>query len=262
MRKVSLLVASIFFASSLLGCPLLKKKSGDGEADPSLADAATVTVSGTGAKNEAKILRYANEEALDEVAVIGKDGTKARNFPGNGPEVATLKKGTVVKKMAKYFSTGVLVMFDDPDATDGSKLMGWVTPTSFDVEAPKPVWTPPKIVDAGGIKPSGTDAGGGGGGGGTTSLDAGAAAKDAGSTAAVDAGGGGGTAAVDAGGGGGGAIPQPKPGTVAVQPVNGKCPDNWAVHQNMCRRVCNADAECPRGTKCKPGAGKKVCTAD
>lgn len=258
MRRVSLFLASVFFASSLLGCPLLKKKKGgEGDEDPSLADAATVTVAGTGAKNEANILRYANEEALDEVAVIGKDGTKARNFPGNGPEVATLKKGTVVKKMAKYFSTGVLVMFDDPDATDGSKLMGWVTPTSFDVAAPKPVWTPPKITDAGGIRPSGTDAGG------TSAVDAGGGgAKDAGGgTAAVDAGGGGGgTAAVDAGGGG--AIPQPKPGTVAVQPINGKCPDNWAVHQNMCRRVCNTDAECPRGTKCKPGAGKKVCTAD
>ncbi len=266
MRRVSSVVASVVFASLLLGCPLLKKKGGgDGEADPTVADAATVTVSGTGAKNEANILRYANEEAVDEVAVIGKDGTKARNFPGNGPEVATLKKGTVVKKMAKYFSTGVLVMFDDPDATDGSKLMGWVTPSSFDVAAPKPVWTPPKIVDAGGIKPTTVDAGGGGGGG-TAVVDAGAAHKDAGGggTAAVDAGGGGGgTAAVDAGGGGGGgAIPQPKPGTVAVQPINGKCPDNWMVHQSMCRRVCNADGDCPRGTKCKPGSGKKVCTAD
>lgn len=268
MRRVSLFLASVVFASSLLGCPLLKKKGADagadGEEDPTLADAATVSVSGTGAKNEGNIPRYANEEALDEVAVIGKDGTKARNFPGNGPEVATLKKGTVVKKMAKYFATGVLVMFDDPEATDGSKLMGWVTPASLEVsapDAPKPVWTPPKVVDAGGIKPSTVDAGGGGGA--HTTTDAGAAAKDAGGTAVHDAGGGG-TAVVDAGGGGGGggAIPQPKPGTVAVQPINGKCPDNWAVHQNMCRRVCNADADCPRGTKCKPGTAKKVCTAD
>ena len=246
MRRVSLLLASVFFASALLGCPLLKKKKG-GDGDEDLSDAATVNVSGTGANNEGNVLRYAQEELITELAVIGKDGTVARNFPGNGPQVAVLAKGTVVMKMAKYFSTGVLVMFDDPLTQDGTKLMGWVPINAFDVAAPKPVWIPPKIVDAG---PKVTpDAGGGG----STTTDAG------GGTGPKDAGGG--TAAVDAGGSSGG-IPQPKPGTVAVQPVNGKCPDNWAVHNAMCRRVCKADTECPRGTKCKPGGGSKICTAD
>lgn len=247
MRRFSFFVATLMFGSALLGCPLLKKKKGD--EDP--GDAATVSVADTGAKNEKDVLRYATEEPLDEVAVIGKDGAKARNFPGNGPEVATLSKGTVVKKMAKYFSTGVLVMFDDPAASDGSKLMGWVPPNAFDVSAPKPVWTPPKIVDAG-VK---TDAGA------ATTTDAGAAKVDAGA-AVVDAG----VATVkDAGGsGGGGGLAQPDRGTVTVPAVGGKCPDTWAVTpaDGMCRKVCKADTECSaqsRVTKCKPAGALKLC---
>jgi hypothetical protein len=238
MRRVSVILASVLFASALAGCPLLKKKGDDS------LDAGTVSVPGTGAKNEKDVLRYPTEEAIDEVAVIGKDGAKVRNFPGNGPEVASLAKGTVVKKMAKYFSTGVLVMFDDPATSDGSKLMGWVPPNAFDIAAPKPVWTAPRITDAGAK---------------AATVDSGAGA------AKPDAGGGSALVVVDAGGGGGGAsggIPQPKPGTVAVQPVGGKCPDNWALDSAMCRRVCRADTDCPRGIKCKAGASSKVCTSD
>lgn len=253
MKRVSFFVASVLFASALAGCPLLKKKQ---SADDDLTDAATVDVAGTGAKNEKDVLRYAQEEALDEVAVIGKDGTKARNFPNNGPEVASLAKGTVVKKMAKYFSTGVLVMFDDPVAADGSKLMGWVAINAFDVAAPKPVWTPPKITDAG--SSAKTDAGGA-----APATDAGAGKADAGG-GAVDAGGG--AAKVDAGGGGGGgtAIPQPPRGVPAVATVGGKCPDNWAKTptDGMCRRVCKDNAECTaqsRVTSCKPIGGMKLC---
>lgn len=248
MRRFALFVATFFFASSVLGCPLLKKKQkGDDEfeEDPTLLDAATMSVQGTGAKNEASVLRYKDEQPVNEVAVIGKNGTKARSFPGDGPIVATLEKGTPVMQVARYFKTGVLIMFDDPQTKDGTKLMGWVTPAAFDTSAPKPAWNPPDggkvaiVHDAGSLRAS-TDAGG-------ASHDAGAA-----------------HASTDAGGaGGGGAIPQPRPGTVAVQPVDGKCPDNWMIEQSMCRRVCAADAECPRNTKCKPGhAGKKVCTSD
>jgi hypothetical protein len=255
MKRISFFVASVLFASVLTGCPLLKKKNGD---DP--VDAATVSVSGTGAKNEKDILRYAQEEALDEVAVIGKDGAKARNFPGNGPEIANLAKGTVVKKMAKYFSTGVLVMFDDPVAGDGSKLMGWVAPNAFDVAAPKPVWTPPKIVDAG-VK---VDAGGGG-----TTVDAGGGGgkPDAG-VATADAGGGGGGGGTDAGGGGGGGggLVKPARGAVTTPAIGGKCPDGWAVTPSpgdgLCRMSCKTDAECTaqsRVTKCKPIGALKLC---
>jgi hypothetical protein len=246
MKRLSFFLASVLFASALVGCPLLKKKQSDSD----LLDAATVNVSGTGAKNEKDVLRYAQEEVLDEVAVIGKDGTKARNFPGNGPEIATLSKGTVVKKMAKYFSTGVLVMFDDPIAGDGSKLMGWVPINAFDAAAPKPVWTPPKITDAG----AKTDAGGAStDAGGSTTTDGGGGAK-------TDAGGGGGADA----GGGGGAIPQPERGKVSVAPVGGKCPDGWAKTSTdgQCRKTCKTDTECQnqsRVTKCKADGAQKLC---
>lgn len=255
MKSISFFLASVLFASALVGCSLLKKKG----TDDSL-DAATVDVSGTGAKNEKDILRYADEEALDEVAVIGKDGAKARNFPGNGPEVASLPKGTVVKKMAKRFSTSVLVMFDDPVAADGSKLMGWVAPNAFDVAAPKPVWIPPKVtdagvakIDAGGGTTTDAGAGGGGGGGGGATTDAGAGKADAG----------GGNATVDAGAAGG--LGQPARGTASVSPVAGKCPTGWAITaagDGMCRMVCKTDAECAsqsRVTKCKPSGAQKLC---
>ncbi|MCW5832863.1 MAG: hypothetical protein KIS78_10670 [Labilithrix sp.] len=88
------------------------------------------------------MLRYANETPLpNEPAVIGDGGAKARNFPGNGPEVATLPKGTAVVKVAQYFNTGVLILFDDPSG-DGSKLVGWVTPKVFDATAPEPTVKP------------------------------------------------------------------------------------------------------------------------
>jgi hypothetical protein len=232
-RSILFVLAAAVIASSFVACPLLKKKSTDDEPPP-VVDAATVTVSGTGAKNEAAVLRYANETPLaNEPAVIAKDGTVARNFPGNGPEVATLSKGTAVAKIASYFSSGTLIMFDDP-AGDGSKLMGWVSAKAFDVAAPPPtktVFVPPRIVDAGG---------------GTV--------RDAGGSAPVDAGGGGARVVVDAGA---------APKGVATAPVNGACPwDGWMLTEGMCRRKCNADTECPRGTKCvKKGAGK-VCTSD
>jgi hypothetical protein len=238
-RSILFVLATAVIASSFVACPLLKKKSTEDETPP-VVDAATVSVSGTGAKNEAAVLRYANETPLDnEPAVIAKDGTVVRNFPGNGPEVATLSKGTAVAKIASYFSSGTLIMFDDP-AGDGSKLMGWVSPKAFDVAAPPPtktVFVPPRVVVV-------VDAGGGGG----TVRDAGGGP--------VDAGGGGPRVVVDAG-----APAAPK--GVATAPINGACPwAGWMLTEGMCRRKCNADTECPRGTKCaKKGAGK-VCTSD
>ncbi len=270
-RSIGLGVAAILIASSFLGCPLLKKKAqpadaGDDDDDvAAVVDAATVTASEVGAKNEANVLRYANETPLsNEPAVIGTKGAKARNFPGNGPEVANLAAGTNVTKVAQYFNTATLIMFDDPSG-DGSKLLGWVSPKAFDVSAPAPTATttsttptptptptkdatPARVVDAGSSAPK----------------DAGVTIQDAGSsTAAKDAG----VApkpVADAGGGGGGSstIPQPPRGALAVPPTNGKCPDGWAVAESMCRRKCTADSECPRGTKCATKQGVKVCTSD
>ena len=235
-----LTLSSIIVAGSLSGCSLLKKKGAGGDAGidggdlASMADAATVTVSGTGAKNEANILRYENETAIaNEPAVIGKDGTVARNFPGNGPEVATLAKGTAVAKIAQYFSTATLVMFDDPSG-DGSKLLGWVVPTSFDVAAPppaKPVVVPVRIVDAG--------------------------AKDAAAVVALS----GGDAGVkhDAGAT---TVAAPPRGAASATPVEGRCPwDGWFMVGGVCRSRCSTDADCTKPLKCAPArVGRlKVC---
>jgi len=276
-RSVGLGLAAILIASSLLGCSLLKKKlqgadAGEDDDEIAVVDAAIVTPAGIGAKNEADVLRYANETPVaNEPAVIGSKGAKARNFPGNGPEVANLAPGTNVTKVAQYFSTATLVMFDDPEG--GGKLLGWVSPKAFDVTEPTPKATttptsaptpsptkdkdpaPSRVVDAGSTP--------------TPTKDAGAAIPDAGSSAAAKDAGAPPKPAPDAGGGGGGGggasnstIPQPPRGVLAVPPTNGKCPDGWAVAESMCRRKCAADAECPRGTKCASKQGVKVCTSD
>jgi hypothetical protein len=240
--KARTLIAMLV-ASSFVGCPLLEKlKKKNEEADPAQAapDAATVAVTGTGAKNEANVLRYANETPLpNEPAMIGKDGTVVRNFPGNGPEVAVLAKGTAVAKIAQYFSTGTLVMFDDPSG-DGSKLIGWVSPKAFDAAPPPPtkvVVVPPR--DAGGS---------------TAPKDAGApTAADAGAKATTD---GGAKPVADAG-----TTPSFPKGNAAYAPIDGKCGDTHALSEGMCRKKCTADADCGRGIKCVQKKSVKVCTS-
>ena len=226
-------MALLLSCAVVSGCKFLKKNA-DGGADE---DAATVTVTGTGAKNEKDVLRYASEVKLaDEPGVIGKDVTKARTFPASGAEVATLSKGTQVIQLAKFFSTGVLVIFTDPAASDGSKLMGWITPESL-TAAPTaatntvaPVFTAAKPVDAG-AKDSGAIADAG--------ADAGKAA-DAGAAPTT----------------GGAAITAP-PG------AGGSCPGGFVLIQPppLCRKLCASDLDCPKGSGavCKSLAGKKVC---
>lgn len=224
----------------LFGCALLKKKKADAGADdePPIENAPTVTVTGSGAKNEKDVLRYAKEEKVaNEASTIAKDGTKVRTFPGTGAEVATLSKGTGVVKIAKYFSTGVVITFNDPSG-DGSKLMGWVPPEALVVVTTPTTPTTPTAVPTA-PKPVVFDAG--------APKDAGAAA-DAG--ASKDAG-----APVDAG-----ALPVPGKATLAVPPVGDKCPAGFALVSPMCRRTCNADTDCPRTTFCVAGGGKKYCS--
>jgi hypothetical protein len=240
-------ILAMIVAVSFVGCPLLKKlKKTEEEADPApaptTADAATVAVTGTGAKNEADVLRYANETPLqNEPAMIGKDATVVRNFPGNGPEVAVLPKGTAVAKIAQYFSTGTLIMFDDPSG-DGTKLIGWVSPKAFDAAPPPPtkvVVVPPR--DAGGSSAP-KDASGPT----PTVTDAGAKAQtDAGTKPVADA----------------GATPSFPKGLTAYPPIDGKCGDTHALTDGMCRKKCAADADCGRGIKCVQKKGAKVCTS-
>jgi hypothetical protein len=277
MKHVAVALAAIVLASSFLGCPLLKKKA-EADDDPeeptaALTDAATVKVTGTGAKNEEQVLRYEKETPLqNEPAVIANDGVVARTFPGNGAPVAPLPKGTPVTKIARYFSTAVLVSFDDP-LGDGSKLMGWVPPKAFEEATSVPTNTmappptpsrPPPPTPPQPPQPSARDAGGGakplvdaGGGGSTTVVDAGGGGRGGGLIRVVDAGGGGGNQNANTD-----KIPQPPRGVQAVPPVNGKCPDGWTIAQNMCRRKCNTDADCDRGISCAMKGGAKVCTSD
>lgn len=224
----------------IFGCSLLKKKKDAGaEEDPPVANAPTVTVTGSGAKNEKDVLRYASETKIAyERATVGKDGVKAKTFPSSGADVAPLSKGTTVVKIAKYFSTGVLVLFDDPTTADGTKLMGWIAPEALaaPTAAPTaaPVFTAPKVVVDAGLKVATADAG---------VVDAGGAA-DAGKATAVDAGG--------------------SPTSTAllqVQPTTGKCPAGFVLVAPFCRRPCIVDSNCPAGTFCTTSAGKKTCSA-
>lgn len=224
----------------IFGCSLLKKKNKDAgaEEDPPVANAPTITVTGSGAKNEKDVLRYASETKIaDEPATIGRDGTKAKTFPASGADVATLSKGTTVVKIAKYFSTGVLVTFDDPTTGDGTKLMGWIAPEAL--AAPAVAQTAAPVFTATAAK---------------TVVDAGVKTADAG---VVDAGG-----AADAGKAGvadaGAAGPAP---LLQVLPTAGKCPAGFVLVTPFCRRPCAADGDCPKGTFCTSSAGKKTCSA-
>ncbi len=237
MRAPSVRLAVMIIASCsvVAGCNLLKKKGAAGGDE----DAATVTVTGTGAKNEKDVLRYASEiKMADEPGIIGKDVTKARTFPASGAEVATLSKGTQVIQLAKFFSTGVLVIFTDPATADGSKLMGWVPPESIAAPgAAATTTTAAPVVTA--IKPAATAA-----------KDAGVAADAGGAVVAADAG------------------AAPASGGAAITTIPGPgnaCPGGFVFSAGpppLCRKLCASDLDCPRGSGavCKTVVnGKKVC---
>jgi hypothetical protein len=226
-------IGLVLSCTIVLGCGLIKKKKDAGnDDDEPPVNAPTVTVTGTGAKNEKDILRYASETKLaNEPATIGKDATKVRTFPASGADVTALAKGTAVVKLAKFFSTGVLILFDDPAAADGSKLMGWIAPEALAVPGATPVLTAPVLT-----APK------------VVTLDAGGGAKDAG-PAVADAG----KVVADAGG------PVQSSGTITALPVAGKCPAGMILVTPLCRKPCAADAECPKGSVCKSSGGRKTC---
>jgi hypothetical protein len=243
-RPTVALVACAVACTFVVGCGLLKKKNDAGTDEQPPANAPTVTVTGSGAKNEKDVLRYASETKIaEEPATVGKDGVKARTFPASGAEVATLSKGTTVVKIAKFFSTAVLVLFDDPTTADGTKLMGWIPPEALAAPAATgataaPVFTAPKVVvdagpkDAGGVADAGPKDAGGVADAGAT-ADAGKAAADAGSVAV---------------------------GTITALPTNGKCPAGMILFGPLCRKPCTSDADC-KGAFCVSSGGKKTCAA-
>jgi hypothetical protein len=212
---------AIVIALSFVGCPLLKsKKSGDD------LDAATISVSGTGARNEKDVLRYSAEiPSNDEVVSIAKDNVSPKTYPGLGAPVATLSKGYSVTKKATYFSTGTLILFADP-ATPGSTLLGWVAPE--ELAAPAAATSGSATTTSTAPKPTGTVA--------TTVKDAGAAVVDAGAAP---------TATASSG-------PAPGPNTLVTQVgADGKCPTGFILNGNICRRPCANDSQCPPRTFCK-----------
>lgn len=227
MRPSFQVVVTVALSVAVLGgCDLLKKKKNAGsfEDDP-VSNAPTVTVGGTGAKNEKDVLRYANETVVaDELGVIGKDGTKTKTFPGTGADISTLNKGVVVTKKAKFFSTGILVVYDDPATADGTKLMGWIPPEA--IAAPSATTT--QAFTAKPVAPK----------------DAGAGVADAGT-------------AVDAGG-----AARPTALLQVIPSTGGKCPAGFALFGPFCRRPCNADGDCPANSFCTQGSNaKKTCSA-
>jgi hypothetical protein len=228
LPRLRVALAVVLASSLVVGCSVLRKKRDAGTEDPPVTNAPTVSASGTGAKNEKDVLRYANETKLaSEPGIIGKDVAKVKTFPGSGADVATLTKGTAVTQLAKYFSTGVLVLFDDPRAVDGSKLLGWVAPEAL---AP-PVTAHPGVPATATARVVALDAGG------PASTDAGAAKPDA-------------------------AAPGAPTPLLQVLPTAGKCPPGYAVFGPFCRRPCSADGDCPKGTFCTVGTGgKRSCSA-
>lgn len=233
MRR-GLVLSLVLSATLVLGCSLLKKKRPAADEDESVTNAPTVSVGGTGAKNEKDILRYANETKIfDEPAIIGRDGVKAKTFPSTGADIATIPKGSTVIKKAKFFSTSILVTFDDPTTNDGTKLMGWIVPEAL---GPPPVATATATAAPvfTGAKVAPKDAG---------------LPVDAGKPAAIDAGGGGGAAAPTA--------------LLQVVPAPGnRCPAGFALFPPFCRRPCNADKDCPPNAICTQGSfSRKTCAA-
>lgn len=45
-----------------------------------------------------------------------------------------------------------------------------------------------------------------------------------------------------------------------VNPIDGKCPAGFVLSGPACRRPCNTDAECPKGTFCVSN-GRRTCSA-
>jgi hypothetical protein len=234
-------VAVVLSFTFVLGCGFLKKKK-PVEDDESTTNAPTVTVSGTGAKNEKDVLRYKNETPVaDEPAVIGKDGVKAKTFPASGADIATIPKGAVVVKKAKFFSTGILVTFDDPATGDGTKLMGWISPEALGPATAATATATATATQVFTAQPK------------VATVDAGP--KDAGLAVVADAG----KPVVVADAGSGPARPI---GPIAALPVGTRCPASMALVTGLqppCRRPCNKDDDCPTGASCTQSGGRKIC---
>jgi hypothetical protein len=224
MRKSALVhvaLTATVLTISLLGCRV--KTRGD---DAPAIDAGTISVSGTGAKNEAQITRYPNETNLSSApALIAKDGTIVRASPGAGAQVAVLNKSTPCGKVAQFGNAATLIVWNEPD---GTAMMGWVPSTSFQGSVNPSTIKPVVVI------------------------------KDAGAPAVQDAGGStppNPPAAVDAGGGG---APSFGPCPVSCPAQKDQCPAGKKNDNGMCRIPCKKTEDCPRGVSCN---ARQVCSS-
>jgi hypothetical protein len=129
-------------------CSLLKKKEEDAGADAAPAAAAPdaaaepAAAAEPTAKNAAQVGRFPSETKIAaEKAKVVADVTVARESPGSGPAVATLKKDVEVTKFAQRGTDFFLVTFADPkDAS--STLMGWIPDEAFKATPAAPATCP------------------------------------------------------------------------------------------------------------------------
>lgn len=218
-RAFGVLVTVGVLTTALFGCPLRSRSD-----DVPPVDAGTISVTGTGAKNEAQITRYPNETSLGGApALIANNGTVARTFPGAGAQVAVLSKSTPCGKVAQYGNAGTLILWNEP--SDGSTLMGWVPNGSFQGSV-NPSTIKPVTVVKDASAPAVQDAGGNSTPPTPTVTDAGPPAAD--------------------------------PCPVSCAPTNGQCPGGKKNDNGMCRIQCKTDKDCPRNVKCQT---RGVCSS-
>jgi hypothetical protein len=140
MRKLFLLVSALSFVVLLVGCPKKKTEDADAAADATAAapppeDAAPAPAAAPAAKNANDVARFAAETAVaDDDAKIASFAF-ARTQPKGGNNVAQVKPGMDVTKIAEY-QEAILVTFADPKDAN-TTLMGWVDKSAFSVSLVK-----------------------------------------------------------------------------------------------------------------------------
>lgn len=124
-------VPALALAAALPACGL-KSGAGDaGSAGPAASEtAASAAAAEPEARNAELVTRFAAETRLGgEAATLERAMSNVRKEPPAGEIVATLPKGTAVKKVASYQGF-VLVNFAAPDDAN-ARLEGWIVKEAF-----------------------------------------------------------------------------------------------------------------------------------
>ena len=137
--------AWVLLVPVLAGCPLLKKKGADPDADASVTAAAVAEPVAApppaplGA-NEKAVARYPDEKLDRHEATINFAVANVSDASGGGQVLAGLKKGTRVNTVAEH-SKQTLIVFKDPSNAKRD-LMGWVNTEVF---GPEPKRVPKRL---------------------------------------------------------------------------------------------------------------------